>query len=119
MHERLNFQNISNAYITLVRVSTGEGWNDLLDVLGQGKSLTNDCVYDPSYEDYVAAGFNPIACGNHMLSCLFFFSFLVLITLTFLNLFIAIILSGYFDAREQSKKVLNDDVLTNFTDAWS
>jgi len=36
MHSRLNFDGIFNAYITLFRVATGEGWNDLMDVLSIG-----------------------------------------------------------------------------------
>ena len=36
MHSRLDFNGIFNAFITLFRVATGEGWNDLMDVLSTG-----------------------------------------------------------------------------------
>lgn len=39
MHERLNFMSFPNAFITLIRAATGEGWNDLMDALGQGYDL--------------------------------------------------------------------------------
>ena len=39
MHERLNFRTFPNAVVTLIRAATGEGWNDLMDALGQGYDL--------------------------------------------------------------------------------
>ena len=44
-------------------MSTGEGWNDLMNVVGMGKTLENDCIYNPTYEDFKTAG-EPIACGS-------------------------------------------------------
>ena len=41
MHERLNFRTFPNAVVTLIRAATGEGWNDLMDALGQGYDLQN------------------------------------------------------------------------------
>jgi hypothetical protein len=39
MTTRLNFMNVFNAIITLFRVATGEGWNDLMDVLSMEKGF--------------------------------------------------------------------------------
>ena len=47
------------------------------------------------------------------------FLFLTLVTLTFLNLFIAIILAGYFDARDMEKKILNGEILDQYQEQWS
>jgi hypothetical protein len=58
-------------------------------------------------------------CGNKPVSILFFFSYLILITLVFLNLFIAIILNGYFETCDQEASNLNKDLLGQFADAWS
>ena len=34
MHARLNFTDTGYALLTLIRVATGEGWNDLMNALG-------------------------------------------------------------------------------------
>jgi hypothetical protein len=90
-----------------------------MNVLGMGKSLENDCIYNPTYQDYVDNGNQPIACGNYVLAFGFFFLFLTIVTLTFLNLFIAIILAGYFDARDKEKKILNTQILDSYQENWS
>jgi hypothetical protein len=38
-------------------------------------------------------------------------SYLIMISLVFLNLFIAIILNGYFDTQDQDKQELNSDLM--------
>jgi hypothetical protein len=57
MHERLNFQSVWSSFFTLIRVATGEAWNDLMDALSKGKTIDNDCIEGPSYDDYVNAGY--------------------------------------------------------------
>jgi hypothetical protein len=89
-----------------------------MNALGMGKTLENDCIESPSYQDFVDAG-EPVACGNYPLAFGFFFLFLVVVTVTFLNLFIAIILSGYFDARDKEKKILNTQILDSYQEHWS
>lgn len=42
-----------------------------------------------------------------------------MVTLIFLNLFIAIILNGYFETRDQARKELNAEALEKFVNAWS
>jgi hypothetical protein len=57
MHLRLNFNGIFNAFITLFRVATGEGWNDLMDVLAiENGYQGHTCINNPTYADFVAAG---------------------------------------------------------------
>lgn len=118
MHERLNFMNTPNALLTLIRVATGEGWNDLMNALGKPKSYLHDCEPVFSWKDYKEAG-EPLACGDYKITYAYFGSYLVLITLIFLNLFIAIILNGYFDTRDQEGQVLNAELMAKFKDAWA
>jgi len=103
MHEYLNFQKIALSYLTLIRVSSGESWIDLMNALGKEKGEFNDCVENPSYEDYVAAGYNPVGCGNYLITYIFFFTYLMMITLVFLNLFVAIILNGYLETKSETE----------------
>jgi hypothetical protein len=44
MHDRLNFLDVWNAFITLLAAATGEGWDDLMVSLSAGKKEgINDC----------------------------------------------------------------------------
>ena len=107
MHARFNFQNTLNAFATLLVVATGDGWNEIYYTI----SDNTDCVTNPTYEDYIAAGRTTVGCGNQYLALFYFFSFALLISIIFLNLFIAIILNGYFDTRDQEKKTLNHETM--------
>ena len=60
-----------------------------------------------------------MGCGNRLLAAIYFFSYLVIITLIFLNLFVAIILNGYFDTRDQESHSLNGEVLGVFKESWA
>ena len=44
MHEKLNFLDLWNAYITLFAVSTGENWGDLMNSLSRGNKPGNECI---------------------------------------------------------------------------
>ena len=98
MNKRLNFGSFVNAFMTLIRICTGEGWNDLMYALSSENTEYNSCS-DDSYGAYAANDFEEISCGaNQYLTWLYFISYTFMLTLVFLNLFIAIILQGYFDA---------------------
>ena len=48
----------------------------------------------------------------------YFFTFYSFVTLVFLNLFIAIILNGYFETKEQETQIVNGELLGVFRQAW-
>jgi hypothetical protein len=54
MTEYLNFQTVFTSFLTLIRLSTGESWNDLMNCLSLEYSLTNQCIVNPTYDDYAA-----------------------------------------------------------------
>jgi hypothetical protein len=59
------------------------------------RSVIFDCMDSPDYTDYVANGKETNGCGYPTVALLYFVSFLLIVTLVFLNLFIAIILEGF------------------------
>lgn len=77
-------------------MATGENWNDLMYALGSENTIKNQCIENPTYDDYVAAGFKPVGCGLQMVSHAYFYFYILLVSFIFLNIFIAIILQGYF-----------------------
>lgn len=43
--------------LTLLRATTGENWHDLLKLLSKNREIDYDCIKNPSYADYVEAGY--------------------------------------------------------------
>lgn len=54
-----------------------------------------------------------------MSSFLFFVSFMFVVSLVFLKLFIAIILDGYSKTQEQDTRLFNNDVKEHFREVWA
>merc|ERR1712241_961413 len=69
----LNFQTVPNSLLTLLRVATGENWNDLMYALGSEYSIQHQCIDRPTYADYVEAGFEPVGCGRMYISGTYFY----------------------------------------------
>ncbi len=93
MHELLNFKNVFVAFLTLFRVATGENWQDLMEALRKEDQVLFQCVEEPSYSEYAAAGYETLGCGAAFATVsIYFFTYVLLVSLIFLNLYIAIIL---------------------------
>ncbi|KAL4169649.1 hypothetical protein KRP22_010567 [Phytophthora ramorum] len=115
-----NFQSISVAMVTLVRCATGERWNDLMHELAS----TDNCVGDPEYDPDVCGfatfeGCKPLdGCGSPI-AFLYFCSFTMLITYILLNIFIAVILEGFANEKDQANGVLLPQHYESFVTTWS
>jgi len=53
LNEHINFQNVGIAFITLLRVATGENWHDVVASHSFKAHIWYQCIEDPSYEDYL------------------------------------------------------------------
>ena len=49
-----NFQGFGSAFLTLIRMATGEAWNELLFDSSRRQSIVFDCLDNPTYADYVS-----------------------------------------------------------------
>jgi hypothetical protein len=47
--DKANFQTFSNALLTMIRCSTGEGWNDIMVALMDQRSIVYQCIDYPTY----------------------------------------------------------------------
>lgn len=119
MHRFLGFQGFYKSFITLIRIATGENWNQLMNSLSRINSEDFVCIDNPTYEDFKNADFKPQGCGNPFLAQVFFITYIFLVGLIFLNLFIAIILQGYYQATEMEKQVVNSEIMHKYRDAWA
>ena len=100
MSDYINFESFGCAFITLFTVATVDTWNLTVIAFSYGKDAWNDCLENPKFDDYKNNDFKAIGCGGEVSSFLFFVSFMFVVSLVFLKLFIAIILEGYSKTQE-------------------
>jgi hypothetical protein len=53
VNEKVNFQNVGTAFLTLIRAATGEKWPEIMEGLSLTNGLGYECIENPSYQDYV------------------------------------------------------------------
>lgn len=56
LNDNVNFQSVSMAFLTLIRVLTGEKWPELLEAMSRKNDQEFQCISNPTYKDYVANG---------------------------------------------------------------
>eukprot|EP00347_Sterkiella_histriomuscorum_P011811 403371009 len=117
--DNLNYETFPNAFITLFSISTGDAWDQVMAATIRSRSIDYQCIENPSYMDYVKNNYIPIGCGQGPVGYIFYYSYILLVNLIFLNLFIAIILQGYEDTQQKESKLFNQECLDNFRNAWS
>jgi hypothetical protein len=98
--------------VTLVTMSTGESWNDMMyEVAGASPDKVGTCTADPTYDagvcawrKYPQSGYDATCrqidgCGSWV-AYPFFLSFSLLISFVFINLFVAVIIEGTSNSSE-------------------
>lgn len=94
LNAHANFQNFGIAFLTLIRLQTGEGWNDVMKDTLRQRQINFDCDNTPDYASIQANGGLPNGCGTSF-SYLYWILFQLIVTIIFLNLFVAVILNGF------------------------
>lgn len=82
---------------------------------GRQPAVNFDCMESQTYESKQEIGIQ--GCGSSA-SVLFFFSFIMMVSLVFLNLFIAIILEGFAESSLEQQVRINEECLTAFAETW-
>ena len=98
MDRNANFEHFFKATLTLLRVATGEAWVGIMHDAARKESVNFFCIEDQTFESKQLIGIQ--GCGSSV-SYLFFIAFILMVSLVFLNLFIAIILEGFGDAADE------------------
>jgi hypothetical protein len=93
LNENANFQTVGNAMLTLFRVSTGDGWKEIMEDCARQYNLYHTCVWDQTYAEQQSDGI--MGCGSQSMSYFYFISFMVLVTFILLNLFVAVVLENF------------------------
>lgn len=107
--ETVNFQTFGNSMMLLFRLSTGAGWNDILESL---MVQPPDC--DINYGKDLPNG----DCGFPLGAVLYLVSYIIIVYLIIVNMYIAIILENVNRAQESADCIVNKDDIDAFYDKW-
>ena len=105
--------------LTLYRVMTRDHWNELMEAVSLKNSASMPCIENPTYEDFVANGNQPVGCGKPGLAVLYFFTYSFTISIVFLSLFVAIICAAYFAVSDNKKDKKVAKEIERFRVTWS
>eukprot|EP01022_Parablepharisma_sp_SALTPOND_P017475 TRINITY_DN27_c0_g2_i1.p2 TRINITY_DN27_c0_g2~~TRINITY_DN27_c0_g2_i1.p2 ORF type:complete len:498 (-),score=73.78 TRINITY_DN27_c0_g2_i1:69-1562(-) len=112
-----NFDNFWTAFLLVFRMSTLDGWNDLMHDAMRQRAQYFHCIDYPTYDDISANGGDPIGCGV-LYSPVYFILVVLILPFMFLNLFIAIVVATIMEITKLSESVLSDEKLGKFLDVW-
>ena len=119
MTDYINFESFTNAFITLFTVATADSWNYTMACFTNTVAPWYDCMDNPTYDDYVANDMNTVGCGNLEGARIYFVSFMFIVSLVFLKLFIGIIIEGYKNTQIQDERLFNNEIRDRFREVWS
>ena len=91
MSTNANFRSFGTAFLTLIRMATGEYWNGL-------------------QHDLIDMG--------HTYAFVYFFTFLILATFIMLNLVVAVMIINYNEQQADSDRAVNQDHMDHFREVW-
>eukprot|EP01063_Lacrimia_lanifica_P034752 TRINITY_DN6504_c1_g1_i1.p1 TRINITY_DN6504_c1_g1~~TRINITY_DN6504_c1_g1_i1.p1 ORF type:complete len:2507 (+),score=883.60 TRINITY_DN6504_c1_g1_i1:217-7737(+) len=106
LHDRANFDRFPNAILLLFRMSTGEAW----------QCIMHDCMREADDHGQCDPQLN--ACGSSYQAVLYFTTFMFLGMYILLNVFIAIILSGYECVAMEENALLTEEHIWEFYAQW-
>ena len=77
-----------------MRCATGEGWNAVMMDAARPRSILFQCNTDADYYSILSNGMKTDGCGLNI-AIPYFYSFTLIVSQIFLNLFIAIIIDSF------------------------
>jgi hypothetical protein len=115
INDNVNFKNIISSMTTLIRVLTGDQWNDIMHELAiKQENCTNE---EQTYEDLMLNG--PNGCGTWS-SYPYFTFFMILNSTIIVNIFIAVIVGTFMEENVDSYgKEITTREIKEFYDLWS
>ena len=111
LNRHANFSTCYNALSVLFRIATGEDWNKLM----------RDVMLKPPYCKIKSnLDMRESNCGNTVAAIIYFYSYNMLITWIFLNLFIAVVIESFtIFYSTDSDSIMSQTEIRNFQDAWN
>eukprot|EP01062_Namystynia_karyoxenos_P009751 TRINITY_DN13451_c0_g1_i2.p1 TRINITY_DN13451_c0_g1~~TRINITY_DN13451_c0_g1_i2.p1 ORF type:complete len:3365 (+),score=976.18 TRINITY_DN13451_c0_g1_i2:103-10197(+) len=99
-----NFRNLGYAMVTLFEISTTEGWLEIMEWCSIEPPECNEALDE---------------CGSHLLARLYFIIFLVLSGFIIINLFVAIVIEYFDQAKRYQDNMELYSKIDVFKEAWA
>jgi hypothetical protein len=123
LNEHANFRSLGNSMLLLFRFSTGENWNGFMwDLLEARPRCDPNPTYDKSSpwcvrdEDHLSCTeVNGCSAGGSVF--VYFYSFILIVGLVALNMFVGVVLEAYESSRESD--ILSPNDMDHFVSVWS
>lgn len=112
-----NFVSFFQAIITLIRISTAEGWNSLLNDC-VSKIRSNDLCFDiRGYQDFEFHNREFVGCGSSF-AFVYFLTFMIIFVYLLVNLIVAVIVETFFLKARLANAKVNSKILNKFLKVW-
>ena len=112
-----NFSKFSLAFVALLRVCTGEGWNVLLDDCLRTLRPNDVCLEINSFEDFERGGGIFVGCGTNS-AYFYFISFLIIFSYVIMNLFTGIVIESFYLRARLSNSKVSVNHINSFSKKW-
>lgn len=116
LDEVVNFQTFGNSFTLMLRLATSAGWNDVLESLLIKSPYCNKHYY--TLNDGVSKRSGTGDCGNPYLAIPFMVSYIIIVWLIVINMYIAVILENFNQAHEQEEVGITEDDFDMFYTVW-
>lgn len=110
--KEFNFENIYRSLITLFPLVTSAGWSVLLD------GLTHEGLPKCNPNATTGAQLTQGDCGSRAIAIPFLVTFVIITFLVVINMYIAVILENFNQAREEVQQGLTDDDYDMYYEIW-
>ena len=112
----VNFRTFMNSFMLLFRLATSAGWNDILEpMLLEPPDCDANCYIRTDGEVICDGTGN---CGTSWLAVIILTSYILIIFLVVINMFIAVILENFNQAHEQEEVGITEDDFDMFYAVW-
>ena len=108
--EVVNFRTFGSSMCLLFRISTAAGWNGVLEA-----AMVQDPICKPTPNNEARPSGD---CGDPVLAVFFFVSYISLIVLIMINMYIAVILENFNQAQSQDEAGITEDDLESYYSSW-
>ena len=115
-HDVVNFKTFGNSFLLMFRLSTAAGWNDILGAMMISPPDCNDTHY--TRDDGVEIESTGGDCGTRWLAVFALTTYILIIFLVVINMFIAVILENFNQAHEQEEVGITEDDFDMFYAIW-
>lgn len=112
-----NFSKFSLGFMTLLRVITGDGWNELMDDSLKQSRPNDVCLMINSFSEFQQAGEQFIGCGSNI-AYFYYMSFMIIFSYILLNLLTGIVIEGFYLRARLSNSKIGAHHINKFTRKW-